>query len=185
MKKENVFTFLLISGISLVSCDELSVEPYEQTYSYEYENATRNNRAIISTDYFNNQTVLEEHKLDKYSIITYANEHSLTSYFNVKDQLTKLSSNSLNDPSNEIEYTNENNISKLKVNDTDAYEYIYDSFGRILKVKLKDAILEEYTYTSDSLLETYNSLTKKRKYVYDVAEIYISHEYKDKFLNKI
>ena len=142
-------------------------EPYEQTYSYEYENATRNNRAIISTDYFNNQTVLEEHKLDKYSIITYANEHSLTSYFNVKDQLTKLSSNSLNDPSNEIEYTNENNISKLKVNDTDAYEYIYDSFGRILKVKLKDAILEEYTYTSDSLLETYNSLTKKRKYVYD------------------
>ena len=38
MKKENVFTFLLISGISLVSCDELSVEPYEQTYTIIWQN---------------------------------------------------------------------------------------------------------------------------------------------------
>ena len=38
MKKGNVLTFLLISGISLVSCDELSVEPYEQTYTIIWQN---------------------------------------------------------------------------------------------------------------------------------------------------
>lgn len=169
---ETTFSYDLDKNITStsVSCDYITITK-NNTYS--------NNKLSTETDEFNNTTSYSYDNYQRVSGVTHPNNLVINNLYNDIDKITKVYSQSLE---NNLAYLNNKETLSTIVNiDNLSYAFIYDTYHRLIAVKLNDQFVNQFTYPSYNNITIHNRIMSKTygsgdtfHFAYDIYDRVIS-----------
>lgn len=125
---------------------------------------------VQTTDEYGNITISGFNYLNQIQQIQYANglveNYEYNSNLSLKNLNTSFISTSQTQPvlhQNSFDYYDNNLVKTIESENGTKYNFIYDSLGRIIEIKVNDTIINQFTY-NEAVNGVYNELIKQKKY---------------------